>query len=72
MSILLRLKPHKMVIVLALALVLGGAFALPVQATTLDFTLGFFSGGTVSFAGGSAPLIGSRHQCYRGGGQRYR
>ena len=59
MSILLRLKPHKMVIVLALALVLAGAFALPAQATTLDFTLGFFSGGTVSFAGGSAPLIGT-------------
>ena len=59
MSILSRLKPHKMVIVLALALVLAGAFALPVQATTLDFTLGLLPGGTVSFAGGLAPLIGA-------------
>ncbi len=31
MSILSRLKPHKMVMVLALALVLAGAFALPVR-----------------------------------------
>ena len=59
MSILSRLKPHKMVIVLALALVLAGAFALPVQATTLDFTLGVLPGGTVSYAGGAAPLIGT-------------
>ena len=59
MSILSRLKPHKMVIVLALALVLAGAFALPVQATTLDFTLGLLPGGTVSFAGGLSPLIGT-------------
>ena len=59
MSILSRLKPNKMVIILALGLVLGGAFALPAQATTLDFTLGFLPGGTVSFAGGSAPLIGA-------------
>ena len=59
MSILSRFKPNQMVIILALGLVLGGAFALPAQATTLDFTLGFLPGGTVSFAGGSAPLVGA-------------
>jgi hypothetical protein len=59
MSILSRLKPKQMVIILALGLMLGGAFALPAQATTLDFTLGLLPGGTVSFAGGLAPLIGA-------------
>ena len=60
MSFLSRLKPHKMVMVLALALVLAGAFALPVQATILDFTIGVDPGGTVSYAGGgAAPLIGA-------------
>jgi hypothetical protein len=60
MSILSRFKPNRMAIILTLVLVLGGAFALPAQATTLDFTLGFLPGGSVSFAGGQAdPLIGT-------------
>ena len=66
------LKPHKMVMVLALALVLAGAFALPVQATTLDFTLGLVPGGTVSYAGGLSPIDRSRHRCFLCGGPRHR
>ena len=71
MSFLSRLKPHKMVMVLALALVLAGAFALPVQATILDFTIGVDPGGTVSYAGGAAPIDRSRHRCFLCGGQRH-
>jgi len=59
-SILSHLKPNKLVIILALGLVLGGGFALPVQAYFIDFVIGPTHpyNAAISFAGGATPLIG--------------
>jgi hypothetical protein len=50
---------RKMVIV-AMALVLCGAFAMSAQAFDIDFTVSQFqTGASISFAGGATPLVGT-------------
>ncbi|MHB9075557.1 MAG: hypothetical protein ACYC6G_18795 [Desulfobaccales bacterium] len=61
MAKLFKLKPRKILTILAFALVLCGAFALSAQANYLDFTLGFDdpASAIISYAGGDGPLSGA-------------
>jgi hypothetical protein len=60
MAKLFTLKPRKILTVLAFALVLCGTSVMSAQANFLDFFIGPpHSGASISYAGGTNPLIGS-------------
>jgi hypothetical protein len=54
-----QMRPTKILIILALALILVWGFAVSAQASIVDFNITAPSGGTLSYAGGSAPFVGA-------------